>query len=92
LNVTQPGPFRLRFNSTDGVTLWVGTKPQKVAAVDGAAATHPSGVATETTLNLSRGTHRVTVGIDLKVRKTPLQVELDDAPGSPARVSLVTGK
>jgi putative heme-binding domain-containing protein len=78
LNVTQPGALRLRFNSANGLTLWVGTKPQKLG--------------TETTLNLPRGMHRITVGVDLKARKSPLRIELDDVPGSTARVTIVTGK
>ena len=78
LAVTQPGRVRLRFNSVDGLTLWIGTKPQKAAA--------------ETTLHLPRGTHRVTVGVNQKIRKSPLLVELDDVPGSTARASVVAGK
>ncbi|MCH8829482.1 MAG: HEAT repeat domain-containing protein [Planctomycetes bacterium] len=78
LTVTTPGKLALRFNTTAGLTLWLGTSPLTVSS--------------RTVLDLPRGTHRLTLGIDRNKRNGPLRVELLDVPGSAAIVKLVKGK
>jgi putative heme-binding domain-containing protein len=78
LDVTTPGAALLRLNGAKGVRLWLDRKP-----VDAKEATE---------LNLSAGVHTLTFALDLAERKDALRCELDDAPGSPARVRVVGGK
>ena len=78
LNVTTAGTCRLQFNSPAGLSLWVGTRPVAVERL--------------TTLKLDRGTHRLTLAVDLNKRHRGLRIELIDAPGSKARVQVVGGK
>ena len=78
LKVTQPGDVCLKFNSPTGLMMWLGTSPKKVGST--------------TTLKLTKGTHRITLAVDLKTRKESLQVELVDVPDSKAVVNLVGGK
>ena len=78
LDVTTPGMTRLKFNSAAGLTLLVGTTPAEVKP--------------ETDLDLKAGVQTLTVVIDRGVRTDDLRVELDDVPGSPARVAVVGGK
>ncbi|MFQ5734153.1 MAG: HEAT repeat domain-containing protein, partial [Planctomycetaceae bacterium] len=78
LNVTQPGRIALKFNSTTGLTMWTGNTPQTLA---------PS-----TLFTLPRGTHRLTLSVDLSRRKEGLRVELADVAGSKAVVGVVGGK
>ncbi len=44
------------------------------------------------TLDLTVGSHNVTFAVDRTERNDPLRVELDDVPGSAARVRVVSGK
>jgi len=78
LNVTTAGACRLKLNSPAGLSMWVDTQP---------IALRPT-----TTLKLTRGIHRLTLAIDLNKRHEGLRIELDDAPGSKARVQVVGGK
>jgi hypothetical protein len=78
LDVTTAGPARLRLNSTPGLKAWL----------DGA----PVEVSTEMRLDLGAGVRTLTWAIDLDQRREPLRVELDDVPGSPARMAVVNGK
>jgi len=78
LNVTTAGLCRIKFRSSQGLSLWVDAKPIAVELL--------------TTLKLSRGMHRLTLAVDLSQRKTGLQVELVETPGSNARVQVVGGK
>jgi hypothetical protein len=45
-----------------------------------------------TTLDVPAGLQTFTLAVDLTERKEPLRCELDDVPGSPARVRVVGGK
>jgi putative heme-binding domain-containing protein len=78
LDASTPGPVLLRFNSARGVSLWLDGKA--VTAQDATELTVPAGV------------HALTVALDLGTRREPLRCELDDKPGSPARVRVVGGK
>jgi len=78
LDVTTAGPALLKFNETRGLTLWLN---QTIV---------PLREATE--LNLPLGVQTVTLGIDLSQRKEPLLCEVEDKPGSPARLRVVGGK
>jgi putative heme-binding domain-containing protein len=78
LDATTPGPVRLNFGSAKGLRLWLGKTP--VAVQD------------TTTLDVPAGLQTLTLAVDLTERKEPLRCELDDAPGSPARVRVVGGK
>jgi putative heme-binding domain-containing protein len=78
LDASTPGPVLLRFNSARGVSLWLDGK--LVGAKDVTELTVPAGV------------HTLTVALDLGARREPLRCELDDKPGSPARVRIVGGK
>jgi hypothetical protein len=76
LEVTTPGKVRLRLNSEKGLTI----------DVDGASV--PAAGTVE--LQLKEGRHAVT--FTLSGRAEPLRVEVDEAPGSPARVRPLGGK
>jgi putative heme-binding domain-containing protein len=78
LDVTTPGSAKLRFHSPAGLTLYLGPNPVEVKP--------------ETVIDLKAGVQTVTVVIDRAKRSDDLRVELEDVPGSPARVSVVGGK
>jgi putative heme-binding domain-containing protein len=78
VEVTTPGTVKLVFPDPAGLSLWV----------DGV----PAAVAKETPLDLPAGVRTLTVGVEPGNRTTPLRIELADAPGSPARASVVGGK
>jgi hypothetical protein len=78
LDVTTGGPVKLKFNGAAGLTLWVGATPVEVKD--------------ETVLDLKPGLQWLTFAADLNKRKNGLRVELEDVPGSPARVNIVGGK
>jgi putative heme-binding domain-containing protein len=78
LDVTTGGPVKLKINGAAGLTLWVGATPVEVKD--------------ETVLDLKPGLHALTFSVDLNKRKDGLHVELEDVPGSPARVNIVGGK
>jgi len=78
LEVTSPGKTILKFNSVDGLKMWLGEKPIVLKP--------------ETELDLSKGTHVLTFAIDLTAERDVLRVELLDAPTSPAQVAIVNGK
>jgi putative heme-binding domain-containing protein len=78
LDASTPGAVLLRLNATKGLTVWLDGKPLE---------------AKETMeVNLTAGLHTLTVVVNASERKEPLRVELDDKPGSPARVRVVGGK
>ena len=62
----------------EGLAVWVDGKPTPPQA--------------ELALDLAVGRHQVTVAVDQKVRRSPLRLEILDAPGSKAQVQPVTGK
>ncbi|VTT97436.1 membrane-bound dehydrogenase domain protein : Probable L-sorbosone dehydrogenase OS=Planctomyces maris DSM 8797 GN=PM8797T_24331 PE=4 SV=1 [Gemmataceae bacterium] len=78
LDVTTAGPAKLKFNSVNGLSVFVGPSPVEAKP--------------ETVLDLKAGVQTVTLVIDRSKRTEDLRVELDDAPGSPARVAVVGGK
>jgi len=77
-DVSNTGKARLKFNSDKGLSLWINGVPVAVKE--------------ETIVDLGAGLQTLTFAIDLQERKEPLQVELDDVAGSPARVRVVGGK
>jgi putative heme-binding domain-containing protein len=80
IEVVSKGNVNLGFNSTAGITAWVGGKPLKLT---------DRGVVTD----LSQGIHTITLAIDKTVYKdAPLSVQLQDAETSPAQTRLVMGK
>jgi hypothetical protein len=78
LDVTAAGAAKLKFNDPAGLTLYNGTEPVEVKA--------------ETELTLKAGVQTLTLVIDRTKRDADVRVELDDVPGSPARVAVVGGK
>ncbi len=78
LEVTSPGKAILKFNSVDGLKLWIGEKPIVLKP--------------ETEIDLTQGKHRLTFAIDLTAERDVLRLELLDAPNSPAQVEIVNGK
>jgi putative heme-binding domain-containing protein len=78
LDATTAGKTKLLLNSAKGVKAWLDGEP-----VDAKA---------EMVLDLGAGPHTLTFALDRAVRTGPLRCELDDVPGSPARVRVVGGK
>ncbi|HEV3384276.1 MAG TPA: PVC-type heme-binding CxxCH protein [Gemmata sp.] len=78
LDVTTAGKVKLKFDSTSGLSLYLGATP--VEAKD------------ETVLDLKAGIQTVTAIIDRSVRRQDVRVELEDVVDSPARVAVVGGK
>jgi putative heme-binding domain-containing protein len=78
LDVSTAGAVRLRLNSIKGLTAWLDGAPLDVKAT--------------MAIDLSAGVHTLTFAVDLAERREGLRCELDDQPGSPARVRLVGGK
>jgi len=78
LSVTQPGPIQLALGSVEGLSLWVGSRPVKLAD--------------RITLSVAPGTQRLTFAVDLNRRQESLRVELVDVPNSPARAEITGGK
>lgn len=78
LDVTTAGQIQLQLNDTTGVQLWLDDKPVPVSNA--------------ISIDLTTGAHQLVVAIERKVRKQPLQVELQDVAGSAARVKIGSGK
>jgi hypothetical protein len=78
LDVTTAGAAKLKFNSTAGLSVYLGNVPVEAKA--------------ETVLDLKTGVQTVTIMIDRSKRTDDLRIELDDVEKSPARVSVVGGK
>ena len=78
LDATTAGAVKLKFNTAAGLTLFVDGKPVEPKL--------------ETPLDLKVGVATVTIVVDRAKRTDDLRVELDDVPGSPARVSVIGGK
>lgn len=77
-NVTTPGQVGLAINDVTGLHLWIDGKP-----ID---------AATNLTLPLAVGIHRITFGVNLLTRNQPLRLELTDVVGSTAQAQFVGGK
>jgi putative heme-binding domain-containing protein len=78
LEVTTPGEVKLALNDPSGLTAWLGPEPVTLEK--------------ETTLDLPRGRHRLTIVIDRDARREALRLELMDVKGSPAQAQVVGGK
>ena len=78
LDVTAPGAAKLKFQTVTGLTVYLGN-----ATVD---------VKPETVLDFKAGPNIVTILVDRTKRTEDLRVELEDVPGSTARVAIVGGK
>jgi putative heme-binding domain-containing protein len=78
LEATTAGKVKLLLNSAAGLQLWLDRVP-----VDPKS---------ELSLELTPGMHALTLAIDVSLRKDGLRCELEDVPGSPARVRVVGGK
>jgi putative heme-binding domain-containing protein len=78
LVATAAGKVKLRPNSAAGLQLWL----------DGT----PADVKEEIILDLTPGLHTLTFAVDTGLRKEGLRCEVDDEPGSPARLRIILGK
>jgi putative heme-binding domain-containing protein len=78
LDATAGGRVLLRLNGGKGLTAWLDRTPVEVRE------------ATEVTV--PPGTHTLTFSVDARSHGDALRVELDDVPGSPARVRVLGGK
>lgn len=78
LEATSPGKTILKFNSVDGLKMWLGEKPIVLKP--------------ETELELTKGKHRLTFAVELTPERETLRLELRDAPNSPAQVAIINGK
>ena len=76
VEVSQPGPVRLRLNANEGITAWIdGTRVEPT---------------TLTNLDLAVGRHVITLALDPEARPVKeLSAELVDVPGSSARAQVV---
>jgi hypothetical protein len=78
VDVSTAGAVQLKAGSTTGLTLFVNKTQVPLKET--------------TTLNLPAGLQTLTVLVDLYKRHEGLRLEIDDEPGSPARVRVVGGK
>jgi putative heme-binding domain-containing protein len=78
VEASTPGPVVLRLNTARALRLWLDRKPVEVKDA--------------TELNLTPGVHTLTFAVDLGQRGEGLRCELEDQPGSMARVRVVGGK
>jgi putative heme-binding domain-containing protein len=78
LDVSAAGKVKLLIQSVDGVTVWL----------DGVAVEAKP----EMVLDLGKGTHTLTFTVDLARQRAGLRCEMEDVPGSAARVRLLNGK
>jgi putative heme-binding domain-containing protein len=78
LDVTTAGKVKLKFNSIEGLTLFVAGKPVEPKP--------------ETEIDLATGMQPITLVIDRSKRTEDVRVELADVAGSPARAAIVGGK
>ena len=76
--MSTPGKARLRLNSAGGVTAWLDGKPVEVKEA--------------MELDLPAGTRTLALALDAGKRTEGLRLEVEDVPGSPARVRPVGGK
>jgi hypothetical protein len=78
LDATTAGPVLLKLDSPRGLTLWLNQRSIPVQET--------------LTLDLPIGLHTITLGLDRSVKREELRCEIEDQPGSPARVRVVGGK
>ncbi len=78
LKATVEGPAALKWNSAEGLSIYVGDKSIEAKP--------------ETIFDVKTGTTVITLVVDRSKRKADLKCELVDVPNSPARVAVVGGK
>ena len=78
LEVTSAGRFDLNVNSHDGLQFWVDGKPTTISR--------------STVLNLDRGMHSLTLGINRRSRTEPVRLELTIPDVNGGVADFVTGK
>ena len=78
VDVSAAGKVKLQLNSAAGLSMWV----------DGVSV-QPND---EVILDLKPGTHTITFAVDIIQRRSGLRCNLDDVPGSVAKVRIVAGK
>lgn len=78
INVTTAGPVGLAAGDIDGLNFWIDGVP-----IDARDRQEP---------RLTVGEHVVTVSVNLLKRKSPVRLELFDAPGSTAQAQFIGGK
>jgi putative heme-binding domain-containing protein len=78
LDVGTGGKARLILNSPEGLSLWVDGVPVEVKE--------------QMELDLKSGRRTLTIAVDLARRRDGLRCEVEEVPGSPARVTPVSGK
>jgi putative heme-binding domain-containing protein len=78
LDVTAAGKVGLKFNGTDGLTLFAGPRPVEIKA--------------QTIVDLEPGMQSIVLIVDRSIRREDIRVELEDVPNSPIRVAIVGGK
>jgi putative heme-binding domain-containing protein len=77
-DATTAGKARLKLNDPAGITAFLGPNPVELKS--------------STDLDFPTGMQTLTLIVDRSVRTVDLRLELDDVPGSPARVAVVGGK
>jgi putative heme-binding domain-containing protein len=78
VEVSTAGAIGFGFNSIDGVSLWVDSKPTPLTG--------------DVSFEFARGSHRLTLAIDRESRTMPIRVTMIDVAGSKAQAQLVSGK
>lgn len=79
VEVLSPGNVNLSFNTTGGITAWVGQQPLTLSD--------------QTVADLATGIHQITLAIDRGLHQEgPLRIQLQDAERSPAQTRLVMGQ
>jgi putative heme-binding domain-containing protein len=78
LEVTAPGKVKLKVNSVEGLSLWIGASPADVKE--------------EMIVDLPAGVQSIMLSVDRSKRKEGVRLELEDIADSPARVSVIGGK
>lgn len=88
VQVSRAGPVELRFDSTEGLDLWIGTGEIPLPGSKPSSASDSPGLV----IDLDPGVHRVTVRIDLAVRPSSvLKLELFRPSGAGTAFNVVDG-
>ena len=82
LEVTSPGKVKIGFNSTESLTIWIDRRRVEPTADS------PQAIV----LDLARGSHTLTLAVNLAHRREGVRCVLVDLPDSPARTQVVLGK
>ena len=79
LDVSTPGPVKLKFTHTGNLALWIDGKPAPIEK-------------NEAIVDLSTGRRTLTLASSSQARRIDIRLELADVPGSMAQVQIVGGK